>query len=409
MMTQKHNVPALRFPEFSREWKKKRLGNIAELTSSKRVYLSDYVDQGVPFYRGKEISELRLGNEPSDILYISEERYDDYKERYGVPQINDILITAVGTLGNVLKINNAERFYFKDGNLIWLRNITQNSDYLECLLQWHTRDLIKTSIGSTQKALTMVELRKLVFLFPHLREQQKISSFLTSVDTKIEQLGKKKALLEKYKKGMMQKLFSQTLRFKDEQGNDFPDWKEKRLRDISRIYDGTHQTPKYVKTGVPFYSVEHVTADQFSNTKFISEEVFKKENKRVELKKGDILMTRIGSIGNAKYIDWDVRASFYVSLALIKPGKGFVGKFLAQCITDEAFQQELWKRTIHVAFPIKINLGEIGNCLVWIPEAEEQQKIANFLSALDQKIGLIATELKQAKTFKKGLLQQMFV
>ena len=96
------------------------------------------------------------------------------------------------------------------------------------------------------------------------------------------------------------------------------DWSRINLRDIARIYDGTHQTPNYVESGVPFYSVEHVTSGNFDDTKLISEEVFAAESRRVVVEKGDILMTRIGDVGNAKYIDWNVRASFYVSLALLK-------------------------------------------------------------------------------------------
>ena len=93
------HIPQLRFPEFSGEWEEKKLGNISKLTSSKRVYLDDYVKSGIPFYRGKEISELKKGLTPKDILYISNESYEQYKSKYGIPQVDDILITAVGTLG----------------------------------------------------------------------------------------------------------------------------------------------------------------------------------------------------------------------------------------------------------------------------------------------------------------------
>ena len=107
------------------------------------------------------------------------------------------------------------------------------------------------------------DLKKLEIILPNFPEQQKITLFFTSVDDKIQKLTRKKELLEKYKKGVMQQLFSQQLRFKQDNGSDYPDWEEKRLGEIAKYYDGTHQTPKYVSEGVPFYSVEHVTANQF--------------------------------------------------------------------------------------------------------------------------------------------------
>ena len=198
------------------------------------------------------------------------------------------------------------------------------------------------------------------------------------------------------------------LRFKDRQGNDFSKWEKKKLGTISEIFDGTHQTPQYVKEGVPFYSVEHVTADQFSDTKSISEESFEQEKKRVNLEEGDILMTRIGSVGAAKLIDWNVRASFYVSLALIKKSPNFSSQFMVQHIKSQIFQRELWKRTIHVAFPKKINLGEIGKCIVRLPSKEEQQKIASFLSSADTKIEQLGKKIVLLEQYKKGMMQKLF-
>ncbi|WP_051678519.1 restriction endonuclease subunit S [Thiomicrospira pelophila] len=185
-------------------------------------------------------------------------------------------------------------------------------------------------------------------------------------------------------------------------------WSLLKVSDVARVYDGTHQTPKYVEQGVPFYSVEHVTANQFSETKYISEEVYEKENQRVRLEKSDILMTRIGSIGKAKYIDWDVRASFYVSLALFKVFDSFDSKFLSQLISSPDFQRELWKRTIHVAFPQKINLGEISHCKIVMPGLKEQQKIADFLSSVDKKIEQLTEKYRLLTQYKKGVMQQIF-
>lgn len=184
-------------------------------------------------------------------------------------------------------------------------------------------------------------------------------------------------------------------------------WLVKPLKEITKIYDGTHQTPTYVEKGIPFYSVEHLTSGNFNETKYIAEDIFEKENQRVALEKNDILMTRIGDIGTAKLINWDVRASFYVSLALIKQNKSFDSAYMENFINSFIFQTELWKRTIHVAFPKKINLGEIGNCEVTLPPLPEQKKIAQILSTWDNAISATERLLENSQLRKKALMQQL--
>ncbi len=194
------------------------------------------------------------------------------------------------------------------------------------------------------------------------------------------------------------------LRFKEFDGA----WAITPLKNISKIYDGTHQTPNYVEKGVPFYSVEHVTANNFSNTKFIADDVYQAEIKRVKLEKGDILLTRIGDIGTTRLIDWDVFASFYVSLALLKISQENHSSFVNQYIKSPFFQRELHERTIHVAFPKKINLGEIGLCVIKIPVLEEQTKIASFLSAVDEKISQLTQKHQLLSQYKQGMMQKLF-
>lgn len=199
------------------------------------------------------------------------------------------------------------------------------------------------------------------------------------------------------------------LRFKDNNGKDFSAGEKKKLKGFAKIYDGTHTTPSYTETGVPFYSVEHLTRGCFKQTKFISEEVFEKENKRVKLERGDVLMTRIGDIGTSRHLDWNVRASFYVSLALIKLQRDQVSpEFAHHSISARYFQQELWQRTIHVAFPKKINLGEIGECQFTLPTLPEQRKIADFLTAVDGRIQQLIRKRALLEDYKKGVMQQLF-
>lgn len=191
------------------EWGKDKLGKICDLSSSKRVHVSDYVEDGIPFYRGKEISELNKGMTPSELLYISQEHYEDIKNKYGIPMKNDILITAVGTIGNTWLIDTDEPFYYKDGNLILLSNIEINPEYLNVILKSSIiqKEINNISLGSNQKALTMVKLREIDILVPCKEEQQKIASLFSTIDKKIESEQQKLELLKEQKKGLMQQMF----------------------------------------------------------------------------------------------------------------------------------------------------------------------------------------------------------
>ena len=144
-------------------WKVDRLGNLCEISSSKRIYAHEYCENGVPFYRGKEISEKSKGNDISVELYISEERYSELKNKFGVPQIGDILLTAVGTIGNIWVVDSNTPFYFKDGNVLWLQakeNI--NPIYFKALL-YNLIDKYKESManGCAYNALTIVNLKEM--------------------------------------------------------------------------------------------------------------------------------------------------------------------------------------------------------------------------------------------------------
>lgn len=399
--------PKLRFSGFNGDWEIKKLGEISNKVMYGMNSAATEYDGKNKYLRITDIDDDSRTFIPKPLVTPDGKIEEKYKLKDG-----DIVFTRTGaSVGKTYLYNS------KDGNLLFAGflikfSIIKGNPYFvfsQTLLESYNKWVLKMSMRSGQPGLNAEECKDLDVFFPTISEQTKIANFLSSVDAKINQLTKKKALLEKYKKGVMQKIFNQEIKFKDDEGMNYSKWKSSKIGKISKIYDGTHQTPNYVDKGIPFYSVEHVSANQFETTRFISEEVFEKENKRVKLEKGDILMTRIGSIGVAKYINWDVKASFYVSLALIKQSDKINNEYLYHFINTDYFQTELWKRTIHVAFPQKINLGEISECLIKIPVLEEQTKIAKFLSAIDDKINQVVIQLDKTKEFKKGLLQQMFI
>ena len=145
-----------------------------------------------------------------------------------------------------------------------------------------------------------------------------------------------------------------------------------KLNSISEIYDGTHQTPNYTDSGIKFVSVENIN-NLYASTKYISISDYKKIFKIVP-QTGDVLMTRIGSIGICSVIDHDEPLAFYVSLALIRPDSSVVNsKFLKYSIEGINGRKELYKRTLVNAVPIKINTGDIGKITLPVPPLEVQR------------------------------------
>ena len=194
-----------------------KLGELIEITSSKRIHAEDYVESGIPFYRSKEIIQLSRGENITEILYISVEQYSKIKLRFPIPKNGDILLTSVGTIGIPYYVRD-ENFYFKDGNLTWFRNFSEkiNSKYL---LFWMQSNFFKSqinnnNIGAVQKALTIDFLKKFNIQLPNLKIQSEITYILTSIVNKIELNNKINAELEAMAKTLYDYWFVQF---------DFPD------------------------------------------------------------------------------------------------------------------------------------------------------------------------------------------
>jgi type I restriction enzyme S subunit len=403
-MEKQINTPKLRFPGFEEEWVEKKLRETSEIIGggTPDTFNEKYWNGDINWFTPTEL-KTKYVNQSKRKISLTGLKQSSAK----IMPIGTILFSSRATIGDT-SIAQKE-CTTNQGFQSFIVNSNNNNEFVYYWINLNKAVFLKQASGSTFLEISKSEISKIKIIIPSLPEQTKIANFLTAVDDKITQLKKKKSLLEQYKKGVMQQIFSQKLRFKDENGEDFAEWEEKKLGKICRIYDGTHQTPTYVENGIPFYSVEHVTANDFTKSKYITNEVYIKENQRVKLERGDILMTRIGDIGTAKHINWDVEASFYVSLALIKQTKKHNNEFISHYIGTQYFQKELHKRTIHVAFPKKINLGEIGECLINLPCLKEQTKIANFLSAIDDKINHCGKQIEKMESWKKGLLQKMFV
>ena len=185
------------------------------------------------------------------------------------------------------------------------------------------------------------------------------------------------------------------------------EWKQEVLENItSAIFDGTHQTPTYTESGIPFFSVENIISG--SKNKFISKKDYLIETAVNKPEQGDILITRIGNIGFSVLIDWDYDFSIYVTLACIKQSANFNSQYLHSFFQSDTYQKEILSKSLLNAAPRKINMNELRGTRVLLPNTLEQQKIASCLSSLDKIITSQTEKLELLQNHKKGLMQNLF-
>jgi len=197
------------------DWEKVTLGEVVNITSSKRIFYSEYVDEGIPFYRSKEIIELNKSGQTRSDLFISNERFDEIEAKFGAPVEGDILLTSVGTLGVTYQVKANDRFYFKDGNLTWFKDFKRiSSNIIFCWL--NSKDgkeqLDNISIGSTQAALTIQGLKSLELNLPSPDVIQKLDEQLVGIYQKVQANQSQIQTLENLRDTLLPKLMSGEVR-----------------------------------------------------------------------------------------------------------------------------------------------------------------------------------------------------
>ena len=393
------------------DWEHKRLGELYDITSSKRVFQSEWKDSGVPFYRAREIIELSNNGFVDNDLFISPEMYKRYSEKYGAPKQNDLLITGVGTIGKLYIVPKSSNFYIKDGNIIWLKDKKLVSGvfvkYL-FLTRYIEKQLFDNASITTVATYTIEAAKKTKVLLPVVEEQQKIAAFLSSVDTKIEQLNRKKSLLKQYKKGMMQKLFSQEIRFKDEGGRDYPDWEETRMGAVGEIYGGgtpdTNKKSLWNGEIIWFTPTEIKSKYSNSSARKISKAGLAQSSATL-LPAGTILFTSRATIGDVSIATRECSTNQGFQSFVINK-QSFLNEYIYYWILMN--RNEFIRRANGSTF-LEVSKSEIKKIPFYAPSIKEQQKIADFLSSVDSKIDLVADQIEKTRYFKQGLVQQMFI
>ncbi|MEL0650758.1 restriction endonuclease subunit S [Algibacter sp. TI.3.09] len=346
---------------------------------------------------------------------------------------DDILITRVGPkdrVGVVVHVNKVWTKLMVSDNMFRLRlkgNI--NPAFVPLILgsnsvqkSWKNKI---AGLASAQVVINQGILFKTKLQLPSLPEQQKIANFLTAVDTKLQQLTTKKERLAQYKKGVMQQLFSQQLRFKPDviartqddvispNETEFPDWEEKRLGEVFKIFNGYAFSSKdSTSEGVLWVKIADVGIQEMKNDSIsFLPYSFLEKHKKFILEKGDYILALTRPILNGKLKIARVNEFFSNSLLNQRVGKIVTenNKDFVYFLLQQDFLIKSIENNIAGSDPPNLSPSEINNLKVMIPELKEQKKIANYLSAIDLKIEAVQTQITKTQAFKKGLLQQMFV
>ena len=377
-MSEVANIPQLRFPEFGDNWEEKKLGNVTSIVMGQSPDSTSYNSNGIGLY-------LIQGNA-------------DIKKRKTLPRVwtdtptkeckvGDIIMTVRAPVGAVAKsIHNA---CIGRGVCAIRNNQHSVSNYIYQFLLSFEKKWVKFEQGSTFTAVNTKDVKSLKLILPPVQEQTKIAAFLTAVDNKIEQLSKKQALLGEYKKGLTQQIFSQAIRFKADDGSDFPDWEERKLGDVGKVYQPkTISQTDLTTKGFDVYGANGIIG-KYSEYNHEFEQI--------------AVTCRGNTCGTVNFT---------------KPKSWITGNAMVVNVDDSKVVNKtfIYYQLSHTNLTYLITgsgqpqiTGDIKTHKVKTPSLPEQTKIANFLSSIDSKIEQVGKQLDESKQFKKALLQQMFV
>lgn len=416
-MTLVNKIPHLRFPEFEREWEIKSMRDICKINQGLQIPISER------FYEKTDDNYFYITNE-----FLRKDSGKSYFIKNPSESVicneSDILMTRTGNTGQV--VTNVHGAFHNNFFKIKYDETCDKWFLYFFLTSYKTQgEILKLAGTSTIPDLNHGDFYKILIPIPTLPEQEKIASFLSSVDAKIQQLARKATLLEQYKKGVMQQLFSGKLRFKDENGKEYADWEEKKLGEVYTFkvtnsfsrenlnYEiGNVKNIHYGDIHTKFNSNFNILNE---NVPYINLEIsIKKISEDNYCKEGDLIIAdasedyadigksiEIINLNNEKTL-----AGLHTLLARPDLSKLSIG-FGSWIMKSNNVRLQIMK-IAQGSKVLSISTGRMSNILLNIPCIQEQQKIANFLSGIDAKITLVNGELEKTQKFKKGLLQQMF-
>ena len=420
--TEEKKIPNLRFPGFKGEWCEKKIEEIFTVKAGGDIY-------------SEHVSEKKTETFKYPIYANAEKK----KGLYGYSDQFKVSKPSVTVAGRGVNIGIAHARDHKFYPIVRLLVLTPKQERSISFYEYAINQfkIFVESTGVPQ--LTGPQISYYRITSPPLPEQQKIASFLSAVDQKIQQLTRKKEVLELYKKGVMQKIFSQEIRFKPdvagfdsaqpagegqvveqnrvvERSRNYPDWEEERLGDIGATYNGLNgKTADDFGEGVPYVTYKQIFDNsKVDITKFDYVRIVPGE-KQSKVEYGDVFFTTSSEtrleVGFASVLLDEIEELYLNSFCFgyrINSHDEFFPKFARYLFRSEEFRRKIVKLG-QGSTRYNMSKNEMKKLTIQIPVNEEQKKIAEFLLKIDNKIAYISTQINQTKQFKKGLLQQMFV
>ena len=396
-------VPKLRFKEFDGGWTKSTIqffmdnnfildqmdGNHGELYPKSEEFSAT----GVPYISATDFSFGDVNFATCKRLPI--ERAKLFKK--GIAKNGDVLFAHNATVGPVAILKTDLDFVILSTTATYYRCEATylNNHYLKNYFEsdFFVQQYFGIMSQSTRNQVPITTQRKLNIAVPNIQEQTKIASFLSAVDEKISQLTQKHELLSQYKQGMMQKLFSQQLRFKADDGSEFGEWENSYIGNECKITTGNKDTQNKVDDGLYPFFVRSQTVEKINSYSMDCEAI---------LTSGD----GVGVGKNYHYMNgkFDFHQRVY---CLYEFSERLIGRYLYIYFSNYFYDRV--KRLSAKNSVDSVRMDMISKMEIKLPCLEEQTKIANFLSSIDQKIEVVAQQIEQAKQWKKGLLQNMFI
>lgn len=380
-------TPQLRFPEFTDEWQVKKLGDFSSITTGK-------LDANAMVENGR----YRFYTCAREFYKIDQYAFDT----------EALLVSGNGANVGYIhyykgKFNAYQRTYVLD-------NFRENIGYIKLYLDRYLKKrILQEKFEGNMPYIVLSTLKDMPISTPPMKEQEKIADFLTAVDERIGVSEKKLELLETYKRGVMQKIFSQQVRFKDDNGNPYPDWEEKKLGEVASFVSGyTFLSSTYSESGVyKIITIANVqdgrmNVDKASKINTLPSNIQKNQ----VLERGDVLVSMTGNVGRVCKVNIE-NCLLNQRVGKIVP-KNINADFLFAVLNSRRFLAEM-ESLAQGGAQGNLSSKDIMRYMIKLPSRDEQQKIADFLTTLDDKITAEKSKLTASRQFKKALLQRMFV